>query len=143
MKCTKTCTQCSVQYLCSQVGRCEHWDLVLISRWSANSMKGEISKGFASLPGLSTQAKYLMSLTLLVEINVDVSKSKQPKPTNRPTRSSNNTPDTYWEDTDSIYHRYSHMTVHCSTIYNGDIVEPMCSQSEKWTWRMQCIYTCL
>lgn len=54
-------------------------------------MKGEISKGFASLPGLSTQAKYLMSLTLLVGISVDVSKSKQPKPTNRPTRSSNNT----------------------------------------------------
>lgn len=104
-------------------------------------MKGEISKGFASLPGLSTQAKYLMSLTLLVGISVDVSKSKQPKPTNRPTRSSNNTPDTYWEDTDSTYHRYSHITVHCSTIYNGDIVEPMCSQSEKWTWRTQWIYT--
>lgn len=104
-------------------------------------MKGEISKGFASLPGLFTQAKYLMSLTLLVGISVNVSKSIQPKPTNRPTRSSNNTPDTYWEDTDSTYHRYSHITVHCSTIYNGDIVEPMCSQSEKWTWRMQCIGT--
>ena len=103
-------------------------------------MKGEISKGFASLPGLYTQAKYLMSLTLLVGISMDVSKSKQPKPTNRPTRSSNNTPDTYWEDTNSTYHRYSHITVHCSTICKGDIVEqPMCSQSEKW--RMQCIYT--
>lgn len=103
-------------------------------------MKGEISKGFASLPGLFTQAKYLMSLTLLVGISMDVSKTKQPKPTNRPTRSSNNTPDTYWEDTNSTYHRYSHITVRCSTIYKGDIVEqPMCSQSEKW--RMQCIYT--
>lgn len=62
-------------------------------------MKGEISKGYASLPGLFTQTKYLMSLTLLVGISVDVFKSKQPKPTNRPTRSSNNTPGTYWENT--------------------------------------------
>lgn len=71
-------------------------------------MTGEIGRGSASLPGLFIQVKYWMSLTLLVGISMEVSTNKQQKPTNRPTRSCNNTPDIYQEDTNSTYQILAH-----------------------------------